>query len=83
MLTSASVDIDFSGSDGALSLPQVADSPEEEDNGEGEVRLEEALDRAHTGLTGASNNGRIELELMVSATGTNMETFHGGLPEQS
>lgn len=83
MLTSASVDIDLSGSDGALPLPKVADSPEEEDNGEGEVRLEEALDRAHTGLTGASNNGRVELELIVSATGTDMKTSYGGLPEQS
>lgn len=43
MLTAASVEIDVGKSDPAFALPDIADSPEEEDDGESEIGLEETF----------------------------------------
>ena len=43
MLTTAGIEVDVGDADESLSLPDVADDPEEEDDREGEVGLEEAL----------------------------------------
>lgn len=61
MLTSASIDVNLVDGEPAGSLPEPADSPEKEHDRKCKVRLEEALNRTHTRLTGAGNNGSVEL----------------------
>lgn len=61
-LSTASIDIHLLSPKPASSLPQVADHPEEQDNREGKVRLEEALNSAHARFTRRSNDGGVELQ---------------------
>ncbi|KAI6768730.1 hypothetical protein HG531_010919 [Fusarium graminearum] len=55
------IDIDFVDRDPSLALPEVSDSPEDQDNRESKVRDEETLDGAHTTGSWRGNNGNIEL----------------------
>lgn len=65
MLTTTSVDINLVNRQPTLSLPDISDGPEEEDNGESQVGHEEAFNSAHTGRARGSDNGNIELYLLA------------------
>ena len=61
-LTTASVNVHLVRAQPAASLPEVANDPEEEDDGEGEVDLEEALGGVQAGLSNWSSDSGVELQ---------------------
>lgn len=76
-LTASSVNIHLVCAQPATSLPEVADDPEEEDDGKGEVQLEEALSSVRAGLADRSSNGGVELqENKVSVTTSLIASNH-------
>lgn len=60
-LAATGVDIDLGSTQPTLALPEIADGPEEENNGSGKILLEEALGSTHAGLSRRSDNSRVEL----------------------
>lgn len=59
-LAAASVDIDLVRAQPAGALPQEAADPEGNDDGEGKVRLEEALDIVESTTDGADGDEKLE-----------------------
>lgn len=60
-LTSAGVDIDVVKLQPTLTLPKVADSPEESDDEDSEVGVEEALGVSETRLSDGRGDSSVEL----------------------
>lgn len=65
-LAAADVDVDVARAEPGLALPGEADEPEKYDDGEGEVRLEEALGIVDTAPW--RTNGDVELSLLAWET---------------
>lgn len=65
-LTSASVDIHLVGAEPTSALPEEPNDPEENNDGESEVLLEETIRRVQTRLARRGGDGVIELGSGVS-----------------
>lgn len=60
-LTAAGVDIYLGGAEPTFALPQVTDGPEEEDDGGGEVALEEGFGSAETRFADGGGDSSVKL----------------------
>lgn len=63
-LATASIEINLVNGEPAGALPDEAADPEDDDDGKGQVGLEEALGRVDIGTNGG--NGNVELQNMIS-----------------